>query len=310
MRDGDAAAKTRSATGPPQIEYRSSPERVSLFHEAFHLEPSRLGSARRPADYRPYPPEGGAVDARERRQEQHAYSPPPISRHACGDRYHACDRESDGSCCRFVPVGRGAPDAVSSVEVTATDGSSVTIAWPASRDNDVAGYGVYVNGAQVGTQTPDQVKRWRDRDSLSYTVRGACLRHGLHGRGGCVRSWRSPLAGHLDDGLHLGLSGRGGPLGPVRDASGGGDGELGDAGLVSLVGQRRCGRVRALRVRSACRDLERGERDAHEPCLRDELPGRDRRGRRCRQPLGAGQLVSSAPPPARRATRPRRPRPG
>ncbi len=70
---------------------------------------------------------------------------------------------------------RGAPDAVSSVEVTATDGSSVTIAWPASRDNDVAGYGVYVNGAQAGTQTPDQVKRWRDRDSLSYTLRAlAC----------------------------------------------------------------------------------------------------------------------------------------
>ena len=70
---------------------------------------------------------------------------------------------------------RGAPDAVSSVEVTATDGSSVTIAWPASRDNDVAGYGVYVNGTQAGTQTPDQVKRWRDRDSLSYTLRAlAC----------------------------------------------------------------------------------------------------------------------------------------
>ena len=71
--------------------------------------------------------------------------------------------------------GRGAPDAVSSVEVTAADSSSVTIAWPALRDNDVAGYAVYVNGAQVGTQTPDQVKRWRDRDSLSYTLRAlAC----------------------------------------------------------------------------------------------------------------------------------------
>ena len=65
----------------------------------------------------------------------------------------------------------GSPDAVSSVEVTATDGSSVTIAWPALRDNDVVGYGVYLNGAQVGTQTPDQVKRWRDRDAVSYTVR-------------------------------------------------------------------------------------------------------------------------------------------
>ena len=71
--------------------------------------------------------------------------------------------------------GRGAPDAVSSVEVTAADSSSVTIAWPALRDNDVTGYAVYVNGAQVGTQTPDQVKRWRDRDSLSYTLRAlAC----------------------------------------------------------------------------------------------------------------------------------------
>ena len=71
--------------------------------------------------------------------------------------------------------GRGAPDAVSSVEVTAADSSSVTIAWPALRDNDVTGYAVYVNGARVGTQTPDQVKRWRDRDSLSYTLRAlAC----------------------------------------------------------------------------------------------------------------------------------------
>ncbi len=67
-------------------------------------------------------------------------------------------------------AGRGAPDAVSSVEVTATDSSSVTIAWPASRDNDVVGYGVYVNGARVGTQTRDQVRRWRDRDSFSYTL--------------------------------------------------------------------------------------------------------------------------------------------
>ena len=79
----------------------------------------------------------------------------------------------------------------SSVEVTATDGSSVTIAWPPSRDSDVVGYGVYLNGAQVGTQTPDQVKRWRDRDAFSYTIEAACLRHGLHGWGGCVRSWRS-----------------------------------------------------------------------------------------------------------------------
>ena len=66
--------------------------------------------------------------------------------------------------------GRGAPDAVSSVEVTATDRSSVTIAWPPSRDTDVVGYGVYVNGARAGTQTPDQVRRWRDRDALSYTI--------------------------------------------------------------------------------------------------------------------------------------------
>ena len=183
------------------------------------------------------------------------------------------------------------PMPVSSVEVTATDGSSVTIAWPASRDTDVAGYGVYVNGAQVGTQTPDQVKRWRDRDVALVHGRAACLRHGLHGRGRCVRSRRPPLAGHLDDGLHLGVSGRDGPLGTDRGAPGGGDGELGDAGLVSLVGQRRCGRVRALRVRSAGRELERCERDAHEPCLRHQLPGRDRRGRRRGQPLRAGQLV-------------------
>ena len=66
-----------------------------------------------------------------------------------------------------------APQAVDSVEVTATDGSSVTIGWPPSRNSDsVVGYGVYVNGAQVGTQTPDQARRWRDRQSLSYTIKG------------------------------------------------------------------------------------------------------------------------------------------
>ncbi len=71
--------------------------------------------------------------------------------------------------------GRGAPDAVGPVEVTATDGASVTIAWPPSRERDVVGYGVYLNGAQVGRQTPDQVKRVGDRDLLSYTIgRLAC----------------------------------------------------------------------------------------------------------------------------------------
>jgi chitodextrinase len=67
--------------------------------------------------------------------------------------------------------GRGAPDPVRSVEVTATDGSSVTIAWPPSRDRDVVGYTVYANGARVGTLAADQLRRWRDRETLLYTVR-------------------------------------------------------------------------------------------------------------------------------------------
>ena len=65
---------------------------------------------------------------------------------------------------------RGAPDPVSSLEVTAADSSSVTIAWPPSRDNDVSGYTVYLDGDRVGTQTPNQLKRWRDRDALTYTL--------------------------------------------------------------------------------------------------------------------------------------------
>ena len=76
-----------------------------------------------------------------------------------------------GLAARSAQNDSGAPQAVRSVEVTAADSSSVTIAWPPSRDNDVAGYGVYVNGARVGTETPEQVKRWRDRESLSYTIR-------------------------------------------------------------------------------------------------------------------------------------------
>ena len=64
-----------------------------------------------------------------------------------------------------------APDPIPAVEVTATDASSVTIAWPpSSRDDRVVGYAIYVNGARVGLETPDHVKRWRDKDALSYTV--------------------------------------------------------------------------------------------------------------------------------------------
>ena len=66
-----------------------------------------------------------------------------------------------------------APAAVSEVAVSAADASSVTIEWPPSRDSSrVAGYGVFVDGAQVGTLTPERVHRWRNRDSLSYTVQG------------------------------------------------------------------------------------------------------------------------------------------
>src|SRR5262249_9412084 len=65
------------------------------------------------------------------------------------------------------------PRAVSSVEVTAADASSVTVEWPPNRFQwKVAGYGVYVDGAKVATVTPDRVHRWRDQDSLSYTVQG------------------------------------------------------------------------------------------------------------------------------------------
>jgi chitodextrinase len=66
--------------------------------------------------------------------------------------------------------GRGAPDLVSSVEVTATDSSSVTVAWPPSRDNSVAGYTVYLNSVRVGTEAPNLVRRWRDRDILTYKL--------------------------------------------------------------------------------------------------------------------------------------------
>ena len=81
-----------------------------------------------------------------------------------------------GSQTGFAAGSSQAPQAVASVEVTATDGSSVTIAWPPSRNSDsVVAYGVYVNGSQVGTQTADQVKRWRDRQAYSYTIEGlAC----------------------------------------------------------------------------------------------------------------------------------------
>ena len=124
-----------------------------------------------PRDAGPVPPLGGGVPWRVRRQEQHAHTPPPISRHVRGDRFHASRRNADWSC--LQRRARGAPDPVSSVEVTATDSSSVTVAWPPSRDNSVTGYTVYLNSVRVGTQTPDQVRRWRDRDILTYTLSGS-----------------------------------------------------------------------------------------------------------------------------------------
>jgi chitodextrinase len=71
------------------------------------------------------------------------------------------------------PKDQGAPAAVSEVEVSAADASSVTIEWPPSRDSwMVAGYGVFVDAAQVATLKPERVHRWRNKDSYSYTVRG------------------------------------------------------------------------------------------------------------------------------------------
>jgi chitodextrinase len=71
------------------------------------------------------------------------------------------------------PQDQGAPAAVSEVEVSAADASSVTIEWPPSRDSwMVAGYGVFVDAAQVATLKPERVHRWRNKDSYSYTVRG------------------------------------------------------------------------------------------------------------------------------------------
>ena len=84
---------------------------------------------------------------------------------------------------------RSDPRAITSLEVTAADASSVTVEWPPSRfEWKVAGYGVYVGGAKVATVTPDRVHRWRDRDSLSYTVQGLTCGTGVHDRRGCVRS--------------------------------------------------------------------------------------------------------------------------
>ena len=202
------------------------------------------------------------------------------------------------------------PQPVGSVEVTATDGSSVTIAWPPSRDDSVVGYGVYVNGAQVGTETPDHVKRWRDRDVALVHGSVACLWHGLHGWRGCVRSWRQPLVVDLDDGVDLGLSGRDSPLGTDRDAPGRHDGNLRDAGVVCLDRQRRRGRVRALRC-PVCGSRPRAtpaRRSRTLPAERATWSRSTRPTRRATAPRAS--IRTSAPPPAPRPpTSRRRPRP-
>ena len=119
-------------------------------------------------------PQWGTSPWRGGRQGQHAYSPPPISRARLSRIVTSRSLiawNSDWSCRTFVPERQRRSEASAPSRCTATEGSSVTIVWPPSRDTRVVGYGVHVNGAQVGTQTPDQVKRWRDRDVLSFTIR-------------------------------------------------------------------------------------------------------------------------------------------
>ena len=67
-----------------------------------------------------------------------------------------------------------------------------------------------------------------------------------------------------------------GALGTDRGPPGRDDGKLGGARLVTLLGQCRCGRVRALRRRAARRDRQRSERDGDEPaCGKPYLVGID-----------------------------------
>ena len=192
----------------------------------------------------------------------------------------------DGSC--RVAAAEERPIAVSSVEVTATDGSSVTVAWPPSRDNGTSPATASTsNGAQVGTQTPGPGEALARPGLALVHARAAHLRHGLHGRRGCrsiaTTATRSVTSTTVST---VGVPRHGGALGADAGCARSRDRELGRARVDAVVGQRRRRRVRALRLGlrvATVSDATRRSRTS----LRQELPDRDRRGRRGGQPLRA-----------------------
>ena len=83
-------------------------------------------------------PNGGKGRWRGRRQEQHADSPPPVSSHLVAVLATLALGSQVGLAAQSSQNDRKLRRLVGSVEVTATDGSSVTIAWEPSRDNEAS----------------------------------------------------------------------------------------------------------------------------------------------------------------------------
>ena len=216
------------------------------------------------------PPMGGQGLRRVGRQQQHAYTPPPLRGHCRGRSRNARNRNSVGSCRWIVPArsGRARPD-----PCRRGDGDG----W-LERDDRVAAFVTRRPRRRLwrststapgsGLETPDHVRRWRDRDVA--LVHGGELTCGTGYTIGVDAFDRSDNHSTITSTT---VSTSACPdatrsLAAERRAPGRGDGELGDARVVALVGQRRRRRVRALRLGRACRDGQRRERDAHGPRVR------------------------------------------
>ena len=107
-----------------------------------------------------------------------------------------------------------------------------------------------------GRRRRTSVQRWRDRDSLPYTVQGLTCGTGYTVGVDAFDRERRPLGVDLDDGLDVGVPGTAAPSAPAGCARSRRR-RVGDAGVDALLGQRRRRRVRALRLGAARRHRQR-----------------------------------------------------
>ena len=187
-----------------------------------------------------------------------------------------------------------APSTPGQLVVTGIERDIGHLRWSSSSDNvGVVGYQVYRDGAARRLDGSERLHRLRAR-----------VRQELPDRGRRVRRGRQPLR-QVGTARHdEGLSTAAGTWSRRHDASVRPDrrdrhlGHLVEhlARLDRFGGQRGRHRLRALSRRSRRRIVRADERDVLRSCLRPQLPARDRREGRRRQPLAQAGIVASTSP--------------